>query len=107
VNPSAEGIVKRHTIFDDQGAAGRGGPEAAQADALRGGVSHQRAGAPEKLHAWNLPQLAVESDGGSSAKRTLRKGAGGDRALQLPQRRAISGDGNLLSCPRRLKADSG
>ena len=60
VNPSADGIVQRHIVFSDQGAAGRGGTQAAQADSLRRGIGHQRTRPAEHLHAGKLAQFVVQ-----------------------------------------------
>ena len=69
VNPSAERVVERHIVFGDERAAGGGGTQAAQADALRGGIGDQRTGAAEELDAGKLAQLIVEGDGGGGAQR--------------------------------------
>ena len=107
VNPPSYGVVQRHVVLGDQGAAGGGGTEAAQADALRGGVGHQGAGAPEQLDAGKLTQPSVEGDGSRGVECLERKDAGGRRAFERIEGRAIGGDGHLLGAGRRLKPQGG
>ncbi len=64
VDPAAEGIVHGDVIFEHEGAADGGGAEAAERDALAGGVLDARAGAAEELEAGLLAELVVERDGG-------------------------------------------
>ena len=104
VDPSAQRIVERLIVFRDQSAAGGGGTEAAQADALRGGVGDQRTRSAVELHARKLAHLAVEGDGRGGAERGLREQARGGRALQLAERRAIGGDRNFLGACGRAAA---
>ena len=96
VNPSADGVVEGHIVFGDQRAAGGGGTEAAQADALRGGIGHQRTGAAEQLDAGKLAQLAIHGDRGRIGEGGLCQEARGYRTLKRTERRAIRGDRDLF-----------
>ena len=71
VNPSAYGVVQRDIVLGEQGAAGGGGTQAAQADSLRGGVCHQRTGTAEEFDTGKLAKLAVQSDGRGCFERLL------------------------------------
>ena len=82
MDPPANGIVERHIFHGEQGAAGGGGAEAAQAESLRGGVGDERAGAAEELDAGQLAELAIEGKGGGHGQSLLRELAGGDRAFK-------------------------
>ena len=68
VNPAADGIVERHVVHHKQCPAGGGGPQAAQADALRRGIGNERAGAAEGFNAGNLTHGAVECEAGALAE---------------------------------------
>ncbi len=105
MNPSADGVVEGHVVFSDQRAAGGGGTQAAQADALRGGIGHQRTGAAEQLDAGKLAQLIVHGDCGRIGERGLSEQARGCRAFQRAERRAIGGDGYLLGCGGEIEVD--
>src|SRR5580704_2133649 len=60
VNPSAEGIVHGDVVLEDEGAAGCGGAETAQGNALAGGILYARAGTAEEFEAGLLTELVVE-----------------------------------------------
>ena len=94
VNPSADGVVEGHIVVGNKRAAGGGGTEAAQADALRCGVGDERTGAAEELEAGNLADLAVEGDGRRVAESALREQPRGGGAFKRAERSAVGGDGD-------------
>ncbi len=63
MNPSADRVVEGYVVVGDKRAAGGGGAETAQADALRCGIGDERTGAAKKFEAGNLADLAVEGNG--------------------------------------------
>jgi hypothetical protein len=59
VNPAAEGVVEGDAGGEDERAAGGGGAESAERDALAGGVGDPGAGAPEEFEARVLAEAFV------------------------------------------------
>ena len=64
VDVAAKGIVERGAVFEDKRAAGGGGAEAAERDALAGGVGDAGGCAAVELEAGVLAEGFVEGDGG-------------------------------------------
>ena len=72
VHPAAERIVQRHTVGQDEHAAGAGRGEPAHPGALRGRVGGTRRGAPEEAEARHDAQGIVQ--GHRRGKRQVRGG---------------------------------
>ena len=98
VDPATDGVVQRNVVLGHQGAAGGGGSQAAQANALRRGVGDERTGAAEKLDAGKLAHLIVEGDGGGGLEGFRGKLASDGRTLQVAERGAIGCHGDLFRC---------
>ncbi len=60
VDPAAKGTVQGDAVPQDQRAAGAGGPETAQRDALRGGIGDQGRCAAEEREARKQAQAIVD-----------------------------------------------
>jgi len=104
---SGEGVVQRDIVFGEQGAAGGGGTECAEAHSLRGGVGDQRTGAAEELEAGKLAELVVECGRGGGAEGLLSEEARGDGAFERAERGAVGGDRYLLGVGGGLEAEDG
>ena len=96
VDPAAEGVVEGGVVGEDEGAAGGGGAEAAQRDALAGGVLHARAGAAVEFEAGLLAQLVVELGGGIVVELLRGEGVEGVCGCGEIERGAGCGDDDLL-----------
>src|ERR1019366_2511086 len=60
VDPAAKRVVGGNAIPKDEGTAGAGRPDAAQRDALGGGMGHQAGGAAEEAEAGGVAQPVVQ-----------------------------------------------
>ena len=96
VDPAAEGIVHGDAVLEHEGAAGGGGAEAAQGDALAGGVLDARTGAAEELEAGLLAQFVVERDGGIVVQLVGAEGVDGVGGGGQIEGGAGGGDRDLL-----------
>ena len=96
VDPSAEGIVQGDVVLEDEGAAGGGGAEAAERDALTGGVLDAGAGAAEEFEAGLLAEFVVERDGGIVVEAARADGVDGVGGGGQVHGRARGGDRDLL-----------
>ena len=97
VDPAAEGIVHGDVVLKDERAAGGGGAEAAQRDALAGGVLHARTGAAEEFEAGLLAELVVERDSGIVVEVDGAEGVDGVCGGGQVDGGAGRGDGDLLA----------
>jgi len=64
VDPAAEGIVEGDAVPENHCAAGAGGTQSAQGDALRAGIGDQAGGAAEETEPRQQAEAVVEVDAG-------------------------------------------
>ena len=64
IHPSAEGVVERNSILEDEGAAGAVGAQTSERNSLGGGVRHATVRSSIQAETRNLAQLVVEGQGG-------------------------------------------
>jgi len=96
VDPAAEGIVEGCVVGEDEGAAGSRGAEAAEGDALAGGVLHAGAGAAVELEAGLLAELVVELGGRVVVELARGEGVEGVGGCRKVEGGAGGGDSDLL-----------
>ena len=91
-HPAAKGIVERHAVEQDERTARAGWSEAAQRDALRGGVRRETVAAAKQAEARDAPQRAVERRRGRLPQGVGREQFQRGRDLLRRQRRARCAD---------------
>jgi len=96
VDPAAEGVVERHAVVEDEGAAGPAAPDAAEGGALGRRVRGAAARSPEEREAGHLAQHVVDGQGGRQLESARAEDDDAGRRLAEPLGDARTGDGDLV-----------
>ena len=99
VDVAAERVVERGAVFEDKRAAGGGGAEAAERDALAGGVGDAGGCAAVELEAGVLAEGFVEGDGRVVVENLGREAEDGLGGFAEGRGGAGGGDGDLVCQP--------
>ena len=71
-DPAAERIIERHAVEQHKGTARAARTDAAERDALRGGIGHKAVRASEQAEAGHAAEGAIERDRGAAPDRIAR-----------------------------------